>query len=203
MKKIITCMFLSLFLMIGSVETFADSHGDNGRDRKEQRDNRRGGRNENREKGKSHNRGSNNRHGKKDNEKRGKDYRHGKQHNDFRPGKGHSMPAPGHGVRRHAPAHVHHHHPHPRPHHYAPAPPPPPPRLSHMVRYATRGCRDVAVWQIDYDTYIVKYRRGNRYYTQYLYPYADRYGDRSLITVNWQPLSPWTLIPPIQLNINL
>lgn len=205
MKKIITCMFLSLFLMVGSVEVFADNHGDRGKDRKEQRDNRRGGRNENRDNGKNNRRGApNNSHGNKGNDKKEKDYRPGKQHNDLRPGKGHSMPAPGHGMGRPAPAPVRHHTPPPppRPRHYAPAPPPPP-RLSHMVRYATRGCRDVAVWQIDYDTYIVKYRRGNRYYTQYLYPYADRYGDRSLITVNWEPLSPWTLIPPIQLNINL
>ncbi len=87
--------------------------------------------------------------------------------------------------------------------HAGPAMPPPPPRLPNMVRYATRGCHDVAVWQVSPDTYLVKYRRGRRWYTQYVYPYAERYGSPTLISVNWQPQSLWTLIPPIQLNINL
>lgn len=87
-------------------------------------------------------------------------------------------------------------------HHHAPAPPMPP-RLKHMVHHATRGCHDVDVWQVNHDTYIVKYRKGRRYYTQYLYPYSERYGNINLISLNWQPLSPWNLIPRIQLNINL
>ncbi|MDE6335486.1 MAG: hypothetical protein K2L34_02840 [Muribaculaceae bacterium] len=82
-------------------------------------------------------------------------------------------------------------------------PPPPPPRLPHMVNYATRGCQDVAVWQVDPETFLVRYRRGGRWYTRYVYPYAERYGAPTLISVNWQPSAPWTLIPPIQLNINL
>ena len=41
------------------------------------------------------------------------------------------------------------------------------------------------VWQIDYDTYIVRYRRGNRFYTQRIYPYRDVYGPRNTISVNW------------------
>ena len=79
----------------------------------------------------------------------------------------------------------------------------PPPHLSPMVSKLTRGCQDVNVWQIDRETYLVKYRKGNRHYTRRLYPYANRYDNASLINVNWQPLSLWTLIPPIQLNINL
>ena len=216
MKKIITCLLLSLFFTIGSGEVFADNRGDRGRDRKEQRDNRRNGSHENRGRERDDRRGNNNRPGYKGRDQKGKDSRHWKDNKDYRPGKGHSMPAPGYDMRRHEPGR--HHTPPPpprprryapppppprRPNHYAPVPPPPPPHLGYMVDYVTRGCRDVAVWQIDYNTYIVKFRRGNRFYTQYLYPYDDMYGDRSLITVNWQPLSPWTLIPPIQLNINL
>lgn len=90
--------------------------------------------------------------------------------------------------------------------HVGTPPPPPasmPPRFSPMLSKITKGCHDVNVWQIDHDTYIVKYRKGNRHYTRRFYPYADRYGKASLINVNWQPLSLWTLIPPIQLNINL
>lgn len=86
--------------------------------------------------------------------------------------------------------------------HYAPVPLPPP-HLCKMVRYATRGSRDVAVWQISPDTYIVKYRKGNRYYTRRLYPYSNRYGTPNHISVNWVPKSPWTFIPSINVNIDL
>lgn len=186
MKRIITCMLLSLFLTAGTGGVMASTG--KSPDKKEQRDKRSDGRKHN---------------NKKDRDK-GKRRGKGK---DYRPGKGHSLPAPGHNASRpvRAPGYHHvggSHHTPPPPcrHHHTPAPPP---HLSRMVRHATRGCRDVAVWQVNHDTYIVKYRKGRRYYTQYLYPYSGRYGDCSLITVNWQPLSPWTLIPPIQLNINL
>lgn len=92
--------------------------------------------------------------------------------------------------------------PPPPPRHYGPVPPPPP-RLAHMVRHATRGCHDVRVWQIDADTYIVKYRRGHRWYTQRIYPYDEIYGSPGTISVNWMPESPWNLIPSVHLNINL
>lgn len=134
---------------------------------------------------------------------------HGKKHSDKK--KGDKKGKPGKKDKHHygkpgmAPAH------HAAPPKYGrpgghvgtPPPPPMPPRLSPMVSKLTRGCHDVNVWQIDHDTYIVKYRKGNRHYTRRLYPYANRYDNASLISVNWQPLSPWTLIPPIQLNINL
>ncbi len=109
--------------------------------------------------------------------------------NNIKPGNGPGMkpPRPGYGAA------------------YRPTPPPPPPhpRLNQMVRYATRGCHDVDVWQVDFNTYVVRYRKGNRIFTQYIYPEMGRYGRPSLISVNWQPMAPWTLIPPIQLNINL
>lgn len=190
MKRIFTILLLSMFMAIGTGETFADRHDGHGRDRKEQHYKGRPG-------GKDRNHGKDHHDKKyKENKKhdKHKDYRHDKR-GDYRHDKRHARPAP----RHYAPAP-------PRRHHtgrYAPPPPPPPPRLGHMVRYATRGMQDVAVWQVSHDTYIVKYRHGNRYYTRYLYPYAERYGNPSVISVGWQPLSPWTLIPPIQLNINL
>lgn len=190
MRKIMTCILLSLCISVGTVDVFASGGSDRGNERKEQRD--KGNKND-----KNNQRGNRLPGNKSDKDK--------KNSKDLRPGKGgHSLPAPGHNAGRPAlaprPAPAPVHRPAPRPSHYAPAPPP---GLGPMVSHATRGCRDVAVWQVDHDTYVVKYRRGKKYYTQYLYPYAGRYGDRSLISVNWQPLSPWTLIPPIQLNINL
>lgn len=72
-----------------------------------------------------------------------------------------------------------------------------------MVRYATRGCHDVDVWRIDDESYIVRYRKGHKYYTRRIYPYANRYGVVTVIAPNWQPLSPWINIPPVQININI
>lgn len=76
-------------------------------------------------------------------------------------------------------------------------------QLHDMVCYAARGGRDVNVWRISHDTYIVKYYKGGRYYTQRLYPYTGRYGRRSQININWSPESPWTLLPSININIPL
>lgn len=84
-----------------------------------------------------------------------------------------------------------------------PLPPPPPDRLPHMVKHATKGCHDVNVWQVNHDTYIVKYRKGKKYYTREIYPYAQQYGKPTLININWQPMDPWVFIPPVQININL
>lgn len=202
MKKITMCLLLSLLFAIGTNEAYADRHNDRGHDRKEQRYNGRKPNNKDHKFDKKGDKG--NKYKRDDRHDKGykshKNDRHDYGKKDYNHKKGHSMPSPGYGMRNPAPRHVSHYAPAPRRHHHGPVPPP---RLSHMVKYATRGCRDVAVWQINPDTYIVKYRRGNRYYTQYLYPYEEMYGDCSLITVNWQPLSPWTLIPPIQLNINI
>lgn len=103
--------------------------------------------------------------------------------------------------------------------HFAPAPPAPRPKhfnhayhyphytvhdnLGYMVSQITRGGHDVNVWQVDPRTYVVRFRKGNRLFMQYLYPYEGRYGKRNTISVNWAPLSPWALIPSIHLNINL
>ena len=76
-------------------------------------------------------------------------------------------------------------------------------QLNKMVKYATRGGRNVSIWQIDSDTFIIRYLLGNQYYTQRLYPGSKRYGARKLVNVNWTPLSSWSIIPPISININL
>lgn len=134
-------------------------------------------------------------------EQRGKKNHHKHKGNKHRPGKG-SLPAPGtNGF--YAPVM-----PPPPVRPGTPVPPPPPPAplpgmLQQMVINATYGCHDVNVWQVNPESFIIKYKRGKRLYTRMIYPYAGRYGNETLINVNWQPLNPWTLIPPIQLNINL
>lgn len=74
-------------------------------------------------------------------------------------------------------------------------------QLRRMVAHAARGARDVRVWQIDRDTYIVRYLLGGRYYTQRLYPYTGRYGSRGVVSINWNPLSSWTLLPSINISL--
>ena len=216
MRRRFLYLFLSLFIVAGSGQAFADGNNHRGgKDRKEQSHHRPGG-NSNK-KGDKHKLGHNSKPG--NNSKPGQNIKPGNNHNNgtgFKPGNNHrpgdahrpgvnhkpsvSAPRPGAGSR---PVVVGH--PAPPPHHnnYGPALPPPPPRLPHMVHHVTRGCHDVNVWQIDPETYIVKYRRGGRWYTQYVYPYAERYSNPTLISVNWQPLTRWSIIPPIQLNINL
>lgn len=185
MRRTFILLLTSLFLSVGTVEAFADRH-DNGGPRQEQRDH-----------GRKH---SDKRKGNDKKGKPGKKEKHngGKHHDKKSPKQRYGKP----GI---SPAHHAAPPKHGRPggHIGTPPPPPMPPKLSPMVSRLTRGCHDVNVWQIDHDTYIVKYRKGNRHYTRRIYPYADRYDNASLISVNWQPLSPWTLIPPIQLNINL
>lgn len=94
---------------------------------------------------------------------------------------------------------------------YRPTPPPPRPTggyivpdpLSDMVRYTLGSGQFVDLWQINYDTYLLKYRVGNRYYSRYLYPYSGQYGPVNNISLNWSPNSFMSLIPSFQLNINL
>lgn len=204
MRRIATSIVVILSLLFGSGHAFADNHGKDNREKKEHRMDR----------------GSRERPGNKNHDNRDKRYdKNKKDHNHHgngarpgnsnRPGNGYK-PGPGHNNHpgnNFGPGHGQGMRP-PRPGHaaaYRPTPPPPPPhpRLNQMVRYATRGCHDVDVWQVDFNTYVVRYRKGNRIFTQYIYPEMGRYGRPSLISVNWQPMAPWTLIPPIQLNINL
>ncbi len=75
--------------------------------------------------------------------------------------------------------------------------------LEKMIRYATRGSRDVKVWRINSDTFIVRYYRNGRHYIQKLYPYSGRYGAPGVINIHWSPESFWTPIPSININIPL
>ena len=68
------------------------------------------------------------------------------------------------------------------------------PALQKMVRYVTRDARDINVWRINNDTFIVRYFRNGRYYTQKLYPYSGRYGAPIAIGINWSPQSFWMLL---------
>lgn len=177
MRTTFILLLLSMFISTGTGEALAD-RPDKGRPRQEQRVNK----DKKEHGGKKKPNSKNNRHKDKHHPQKG-----------FKPDKN----RPGIGPAHHGPS--------PKPgHNIRPGtPPPPPPHLPDMVRYATKGCHDVNVWQINNDTYIVKYRKGKKFYTREIYPYAQRYGNVNLISVNWQPLSPWTLIPSIQLNINL
>lgn len=184
MRRILHYLLISLFLLTGTGVTMARDRDDRDRSHKEYRHDRK-------KHDKRHDRGD-----------FGDKYKHGDKHGDKhygRPGKGNSHARPGGNFNRH--------------HRPTPPPPPPPPRpgyghhgwhpnLANMVSYAVRGGSDVDVWQIDYDTYIVRFRKGKRYYTRRLYANTGRYGALNSINVNWTPASPWIQIPPIQLNIN-
>ncbi len=74
-------------------------------------------------------------------------------------------------------------------------------QLRQMVAHVAPGAGDVMLWQIDPETYIVKYLLGGKYYTQRLYPYSGRYGSRGVVNINWNPLSSWTLLPSINITL--
>ena len=105
-----------------------------------------------------------------------------------------------------------------------------PPRLGYMVNHAIRGGRYDNVWMVAPGQYAVRFYRNGCYYMQYIWPETGRYGTpfrvimsapgewyaygnrnqwyyedgNSLrISLNGSYLSPWTLIPSIELNINL
>ena len=94
---------------------------------------------------------------------------------------------------------------------YMPPLPPPPgvapiplyDTLSHMIMNTLCGGRLIDLWQIAPDAFMVKYRIGNSCYSRCLYPYSNRYGAQSRVSVGWSPRSFMTLIPSINLNINL
>ena len=181
MRRLLATSLLSIFLLSGTGYAYADHHrgGSHDKDRKEQRFDK-----------------------KRYNGK--KDKGHDKKRYDRPPGNvGHikyKVPKPP----------KHHGHPAPpayRPKHYNHAYHYPTysvhDNLGYMISRIAGGGRDVNVWQVDEGTYVVRFRKGNHLYSQYLYPYEGRYGKRNTISVNWTPLSPWALIPSIHLNINL
>ena len=110
-----------------------------------------------------------------------------------------------------------------RPHHHHP-------KLGYMVNHAIRGGRYDNVWMVAPGQYAVRYFRNGYYYMQYIWPETGRYGSpfrivmsgpgqwyaygnpnqwyyddgaTLRISLNGSPMDPWTLIPAIELNINL
>lgn len=204
MRRIFSYLILSLFLLSGTGVMMANRHND--RSHKEYTGNRHNS---------GKHTGNNNRPG--NNVKPGGNKHHDDKNvrpgnNGNRPGKGDSYARPGgdkhkgHNNNHGRPGYQKPHHKpgHPRPH-VKPTPPPPPHyvNLGRMVRYATRGAHDIDVWQIDYNTYMVRYRIGNVYYTRKLYPQRNAYGVINKITYDWMPQAPWIEVPLIQLNINI
>lgn len=185
MRRLIITSLLTLFLISGTGFSYADNHrGGHDRDRKEHKYERKGN-DKKRDKDRDKKREEQERKWKKEQEKRSKG--HG------RPDMGRPLPPPPPPAYR--PRHYNHayHYPHYSVHD----------NLGYMISRIASGGMVVNVWQVDEGTYVVRFRKGNRMYAQYLYPYEGRYGKRSTITLDWSPLPPWTLIPGIHLNINL
>ncbi|MDE7437172.1 MAG: hypothetical protein K2M93_01680 [Muribaculaceae bacterium] len=192
MKKFTLSLLLSILLAGGySGAAFADKHHNNGRDHQEHRDNRFDKRNN--KHNENHNKGNHNKW--KDSHKN-----HGNNN---------------HWDKKHGPNHGPNHPNHPG---WRPTPPPPPrpvpghhhgynierdPRFHKMIAHAINGGTDYRVWRVSHDTYIVKYRKGRRWYTRRFYPYDNRYDAPGVININWNPMSAWTLLPSININIPL
>lgn len=201
-----------LLLAAFAIAPFEMSARHDERPRREQRDNHRKHHDKDykkRDKDRKHH----DKHRDKDHKKHDKDYRkHDKHRYDdrYRPGHGGS----------HRPSHYSKP---PRHHRYHPA-------MRDMVRHAARGGRNVVVWQVGPDTYMVRYLKGGHYYMRELYASSGRYGspfrvvmdgpgrwyrhgnprhyyreDGSSLRVflNGTPQNPWTLIPSIELNLSL
>lgn len=185
MRRLIVTTFLSLFLISGTGIAFADNHRNSGRDngRKEQSFDK------TRPNGNNH--AGNNKAPDKNQPSANR-----------RPG---NVAQPNHApsnqpaapVRHNVSAPKHYNHAYHYPTYTVHD------NLGYMVDQITRGGSEVNVWQVDASTYAVRFRKGNHLFVQYLYPYEGRYGQRSTISLNWSPRSIWTLIPNINLNINL
>lgn len=105
-----------------------------------------------------------------------------------------------------------------------------PPRLGYMVNHAMRGGRYDNVWMVAPGQYAVRYMLNGLWYMQYIWPETGvygtpfrvvmaspgewyAYGNRNQwyyddgaslrISLNGTPQNPWTLVPSIELNINL
>lgn len=105
-----------------------------------------------------------------------------------------------------------------------------PPRLGYMVNHAMRGGRYDNVWMVAPGQYAVRYMLNGLWYMQYIWPETGvygtpfrvvmnapgqwyAYGNRNQwyyddgpslrISLNGTPQTPWTLVPSIELNINL
>lgn len=157
----------------------------------------------------------NNRHGKND--------RKDKHHKDYGRKDHHGTPnQPGFNHNHGNPPHVapkpHHNNHHPDAH------------FNKMVRHAIGGGKNAVVWQIGPFEYIVKFKKGKNHYMRRFYTNTGQYGPVSRIViagpdewylafdrnrryrsngshlnvyVNGTPLSPWTLIPDIDINVHI
>lgn len=134
---------------------------------------------------------------------------HGGHSSHFRPAHNHIRPVPHPVYRPHHPNHAHY------------------PALRSLIRRAIRGGSGYTVWQVAPETYVVRYLLGNNYYMQCFYPSTGRYGEPFpiyningrwydddnyeyyddgnvlRISLNGNPLNPWTLIPSVNLNLRL
>ncbi|MCM1370000.1 MAG: hypothetical protein NC204_06455 [Candidatus Amulumruptor caecigallinarius] len=177
MKKfLLSLMLVSVVMCFGFDTAFADNHHRGNNERNESREYR-----------ESSNRSRHERHSRHDRHDKRKHDRHDKRKHDH----------PKHKMQRM-------HHPAPRLPRYSYdsyySQPAYHNNLNAMLVRALRGCDDYDVWRVDYDTYVVRYRKGNRYYTRYVYPETGRYGTPALVTLQWAPMSSWS---PIQIHINL
>lgn len=148
-----------------------------------------------------------------------KDYKKDRKKDRYDGRQGNSVPRPGYGNNRRPPQHRNP----PRPHRYHPG-------IGDMVRHASKGGRNVVVWQVGPDTYMVRYFKGGHYYMRELYASSGRYGapfrvvrdgpgrwhrhgnrrhyyreeGSSLrVFLNGTAQNPWTLIPSVELNLSL
>lgn len=141
------------------------------------------------------------------------------EHRDDRKNHGHSS-----GNKRHGkPPHVAPKPPHNNNHHSGA-------HFNKMVRHAIGGGNNAVVWQIGPFEYIVKFKKGKNHYMRRFYTNTGQYGPVSRIViagpdewylaadrnrryrsngshlnvyVNGTPLSPWTLIPDIDINVHI
>lgn len=203
MRNLFTSLALSLvLLMSGSSVAYAGGRHDNGRAHNEQKQNgHRGNGNINKNKGNKHP------GGKPGNGHVTPGKPGGKPGNGHvTPGKpgGNSVPRPG-GYGKPTPPPPPHSYGRPG-HHYRPPRVAPanhyyPDRLGFMIRQATVGARNIAVWEVEPGTYMLRYTRGGVEYLRYIYPNLNRYGSIQILTPGWQPYSSWLSVPAIQLNL--
>lgn len=98
-----------------------------------------------------------------------------------------------------------------------------------MLRHAVGGGKGAVVWQVGPFEYIVKYKKGKNHYMRRFYTNTGKYGPVSRIIlagpnewylasdrnrryrsngsilnvfVNGKPLSPWSLVPDVDINIS-
>lgn len=228
MKRIFIPLLVGLSLLLPLTSNAGERNDHRRSDRTESSAGRPGsgkGNKGNSHKGDNNNKGNNNNHDKNGNNHKwngntnkhpggNNGYRPG--NNNHRPGHGSSVTAPG-GNRRPVPVYNY------RPgHHHK--------NLGKMVKKCIHGGRYDNVWLVGPGQYAVRYYRNGIYYMQYIWPETGRYGrpfriikrrpgewyaydnrnqlyyedgNTLRISLNGSPLNPWTLIPSVELNINL